>query len=104
MAYEEGLAQRIRDHAAAANSNLLGSGAPQLERSLIYDGLTAKGLAEVDKRARHLGNRMFQELNRVASERDDAETASTAPRYRLTCGVYFYSEPIPDSKESTTKD
>lgn len=97
-------AHNLHDHAAAATANLLGGGAPQLERSLIYDGLTEKGVAEVDKRARHLGNRMLQELNRVASERDDAETASTAPRFRLTCGVYFYSEPIPDSKESAPKD
>jgi len=96
-------AHNLHDHAAAATANLLGSGPPQLERSLIYDGLTEKGVAEVDKRARHLGNRMLQELNRVASERDDAEAASTAPRYRLTCGVFFYSEPIPGSKESTIK-
>ena len=87
-------AHNLHDHAAAATDNLLGSRAPQLERSLMYDGLTEDAIGLVDKRARQLGNRMLQELNRVASERDEAESTNTAPRHRFTCGVYFYSEPV----------
>ena len=86
-------AHNLHDHAAAATDNLLGNRAPQLERSLLYDGLTEEGIALLDKRARQLGNRMLQELNRLASEREEAESKSTAPRHRFTCGVYFYSEP-----------
>ena len=86
-------AHNLHDHAAAATDNLLGHHAPQLERSLIYDGLTEDGIAVIDKRARQLGNRMLQELNRLASEREEAEATSTAPRRRFTCGLYFYSEP-----------
>jgi len=85
-------AHNLHDHAAAATDNLLGSRPPQLERSLIYEGLTEEGIALLDKRARQLGTRMLQELNRLASEREDAETTSTSPRRRFTCGVYFYSE------------
>ncbi len=58
----------------------------------MYDGLTDDGIAVLDKRARQLGNRMLQELNRLASEREEAEVTSTAPRRRFTCGMYFYSE------------
>lgn len=87
-------AHNLHDHAAAATDNLLGSRAPQLERSLIYDGLTEDGIAQLDKRARQLGTRMLQELNRLASEREEAESKSTAPRHRFSCGVYFYSEPV----------
>jgi len=87
------LAHNLHDHAAAATDNLLGRRAPQLERSLMYDGLTEDGITLLDKRARQLGTRMLQDLNRLASERDEAESTSTAPRYRFTCGVYFYSEP-----------
>jgi hypothetical protein len=86
-------AHNLHDHAAAATDNLLGHRAPQLERSLIYDGLTEDGIALLDKRARQLGNRMLQDLNRLASEREAAEATSTAPRRRFTCGLYFYSEP-----------
>jgi hypothetical protein len=86
-------AHNLHDHAAAATDNLLGNGAPQLERSLTYDGLTEGGIALLDARARQLGNRMLQELNRLASAREDAQATSTAPRRRFTCGVYFYSEP-----------
>lgn len=93
-------AHNLHDHAAAATANLMGGRAPHLERSLIYEGLTEQGIDEVDKRARQLGNRMLQELNRAASAREDAEPASADRRYRLTCGVYFYSEPIPDPKDS----
>jgi hypothetical protein len=89
-------AHNLHDHAAAATDNLLGNRAPQLERSLMYDGLTEGGIALLDKRARQLGTRMLRELNRLASEREEAEAASTAPRRRFTCGVYFYSEPAPD--------
>jgi len=86
-------AHNLHDHAAAATDNLLCHRAPQLERSLIYDGLTENGIAVLDKRARQLGNRMLQDLNRLASEREEAEATSTAPRHRFTCGLYFYSEP-----------
>lgn len=85
-------AHNLHDHAAAATDNLLGRRLPQLERSLMYDGLTESAIKVVDKRARQLGNRMLQELNRLASECEDAEASSTAPRRRFTCGVYFYSE------------
>ena len=91
-------AHNLHDHAAAATANMLGGRAPHLERSLIYEGLTEQGIIEIDKRARQLGTRMLQDLNRSATEREDAEPASAGPRYRLTCGVYFYSEPVPDRK------
>jgi hypothetical protein len=97
-------AHNLHDHAAAATDNLLGSRPPQLERSLMYDGLTEEGIKVVDKRARQLGNRMLQELNRLASECEDAAASSTAPRRRFTCGVYFYNDlaeqPGPGPKRS----
>jgi hypothetical protein len=92
-------AHNLHDHAAAATENLLGRRPPQLERSLIYEGLTEAGIGALDKRARRLGTRMLQELNRVATEREVSETGSAEARHRFTCGVYFYSEPL-ESQES----
>jgi hypothetical protein len=96
-------AHNLHDHAAAATDNLLGSRAAQLERSLIYEGLTEDGIKTVDKRARQLGNRMLQELNRLASKCEDDATGSTAPRQRFTCGVYFYSALAEEPKRPPKK-
>jgi hypothetical protein len=87
-------AHNLHDHAAAATDNLLGNRPPQLERSLIYEGLTDAGIDVLNKRARRLGTKMLQELNRAATEREDSEPESPAARHRFTCGVYFYSEPV----------
>jgi hypothetical protein len=86
-------AHNLHDHAAAATDNLLGGRAAQLERSLIYDGLTDAGVDVLDKRARQLGTRMLKELNRLAMEHDAGEAGSPEARRRFTCGVYFYSAP-----------
>ncbi len=95
--YDEKLfffAHNLHDHAAAATANLLGATAPHLERALIYEGLTAEAVTAVDQRARSVGMQMLQDLNRLATERDEAETSVAGARYRLTCGIYFYSEPM----------
>ncbi len=87
-------AHNLHEHAAAATDNLLGARAPQLERSLMYDGLTPASIEHLDKRARQLGTRMLKELNRLASEREASEAGNPEARSRFTCGVYFYSAPV----------
>lgn len=86
-------AHNLHDHAAAATDNLLGGRAPQLERSVLYDGLSEASIDQLDKRARQLGSRMLKELNRLAMEREARDAGSGALQRRFTCGVYFYSEP-----------
>ncbi|MBW6494787.1 MAG: hypothetical protein K0B16_09590 [Burkholderiaceae bacterium] len=87
-------AHNLHEHAAAATNNLLGARAPQLERSLIYEGLTPASVEHLDKRARQLGTRMLKELNRLASEREASEAGNPEARGRFTCGVYFHSAPV----------
>ena len=93
-------AHNLHEHAAAATDNLLGTHAPQLERSLMYDGLTPASVEHLDKRARQLGTRMLKELNRLATEREASEAGDPEARRRFTCGVYFYSAP-PDYKPTS---
>lgn len=95
-------AHNLHDHAAAATDNLLGRRPAQLERSLMYEGLTEAGVAMVEKRARELGTRMLKDLNRLATEAEGKEAGSPEARRRLTCGVYFYSEPA-ENPASTAK-
>jgi len=92
-------AQNLHDHAAAATDNLLQTRAPQFERSLIYEGLSEDATATVDQRARELGMRMLQDLNRLATRLEDKDTSTPGPRSRLTCGIYFYSEPLPERSD-----
>lgn len=86
-------AHHLHDHAAVATDNLLKSRPPQLERSLMYDGLSATSVAQLDQRAHQLGSKVLTELNRMAITLEAADAASAEPRQRFTCGVYFYSEP-----------
>ncbi len=95
----------LHDHAAAATDNLLGHRPAQLERSLSYEGLTEAGVGMVQKRARELGTRLLTTLNRLATERETAEAGEPGPRQRLTCGIYFYSEPTEGpASQAKTKD
>ena len=93
-------AHNLHDHAAAATDNLLGGRPPQLERSLIFDGLSDEDVAVLDRRARQLGTRMLKDLNRLAREREANVAPSPGPPRRLTCGVYFYSEAV-DGAQAT---
>lgn len=87
-------AHNLHDHAAAATDNLLGSRPPQFERSLMYEGLTQASVEHLEKRTLGLGMKMLTELNRVATKREESEVESPEPRRRITCGIYFYSEPV----------
>jgi hypothetical protein len=87
-------AHNLHDHAAAATDNLLGSRPPQFERSLMYSGLTQASVEHVERRAHSLGMKMLTELNRVATTREESEVESPEARRRITCGIYFYSEPV----------
>lgn len=86
------LAHNLHDHAAAATDNLLGGRPAQLERSVYYDGLTEASIKHLDQRARQLGTKLLKNLNRAAMEYEANDAASSEPRKRFTCGIYFYSE------------
>lgn len=87
-------ASHLHDHAAVATNNLLGSRPPQLERSVMYAGMTESSIARLDQRARQLGMKMLKDLNRLAIDLAARDETSAEPRGRFTSGVYFYSEPV----------
>jgi Family of unknown function (DUF6502) len=96
-------AHNLHDHAAAAVGNVLADRPAQLERSLIYEGLTAADVESVQERARELGSRMLKDLNRLATDREAEQSNSREGLRRFTCGVYFYSEPVADPAFTTQK-
>ncbi len=88
-------ANHLHDHAATATANLLGTGVPQLERSVMYEGMSEAAIAKLNRRARQLAATMLEDLNRLAIELDASEAVSIGARQRFTCGVYFHSEAVP---------
>ena len=90
-------AHHLHDHAAAATANLLGRRPAQLERSVMYEGLSEASIDQLHHRARQLGTRMLKELNGLAIALDKSDALGSEPSRRFTSGVYFYSEPT--SKE-----
>lgn len=97
---EEGYAEKmfylghdLHDHAAASVNNVLGTGAPTLERCVHYDGLDADAVAKLKEFATRQGMRALRAVNTRAAEAL-AATLGQAPAKpaRMTFGVYFYDE------------
>lgn len=83
----------LHDHASAAAHNVMGEGAPFLERSVHYDALSETSVAELAKLAEKTGMQAALALNRRANELESRDAETEEPRRRITFGIYFYSAP-----------
>jgi hypothetical protein len=83
----------LRDHAAAAAHNVLGTGEPLLERSVHYDALSEESIGELAALAEKGGMEAVQALNRRAIELEERDAGGTAGKQRFTFGVYFFHAP-----------
>jgi Family of unknown function (DUF6502) len=104
----------LHDHAAAATSNLLGQGAPFLERSVHYDELSSESVAKLRKQAEQVGMRALLAVNQNAMKLETQDTAqsttqgelkdsqTTSPYQRITFGIYFYTEAAPNIPATAT--
>jgi hypothetical protein len=81
----------LHDHASATVSNVLGQAAPFLERSVHYDALTPRSVAELSELAESAGMDAALALNRKALELEKRDAASPEAIRRITFGIYFYS-------------
>lgn len=86
------LGHNVHDHLAAAVHNLLGNGAPFLERSVHYDALGAASVEELAALAERSGMEALKTVNRKAIA-CEARDRKQAPKLRITFGVYFFTEP-----------
>jgi Family of unknown function (DUF6502) len=87
------LGHNVHDHIAAATHNLLGEGAPFMERSVHYDELGERSIAELAELAGRAGMDALNQVNRKAMACEARDREDAAPRRRMTFGVYFYSAP-----------
>jgi uncharacterized protein DUF6502 len=87
------LGHNVHDHLAAAAHNLLAEGKPFLERSVHYDELGERSVAELAELAGRAGMDALNEVNRKAIACEARDRGETASRRRMTFGVYFYTTP-----------
>ena len=93
--------RNLRDHIAAAARNLAGHEAPLLERSVYYDALSEKSVAELAALSEELGMDALRAINRRAMQlqRSDAKVEPDSLR-RMNFGVFFYEEQeAPDAQD-----
>ncbi len=90
----------LQDHAAAACSNLIGNAAPLLERSVHYDALSAASIARLTKQSHDLGMKALLAVNKTALAAEQADASEAGPRQRMTFGIYFYTEAVPEEVQA----
>ena len=81
--------RNLHDHLAAAGHNLGGEGAPLLERSVYYDGLTEGSVAELAALSEKLGMEALQAVNSRALKLQRKDTKRHG-NLRMNFGIYFF--------------
>ncbi|MBG6072479.1 MULTISPECIES: DUF6502 family protein [unclassified Polaromonas] len=89
----------LHDHVAAAAHNLMGVGKPFLERTVHCDELSANSIAALAAQSEQVGMQALLAINKSAMALEAADASDTAPRQRMTFGIYFYAEPAMPGKE-----
>ncbi|MBY0484887.1 DUF6502 family protein [Nitrosomonas sp.] len=84
----------LHDHAAAATNNLLGENQPFFERSAYYDGLSVDSVKILAEQSERLGMKSLLAINKSAMELEKNDALKNDSRYRMTFGIYFFSEPV----------
>jgi hypothetical protein len=84
------LGQNVHDHLDTAVHNVSGQGAPRLERSVFYEGLSPESIAELAELARKHGMEALLEINRHAKQLQERDSALGNGTERMNFGLYFY--------------
>jgi hypothetical protein len=96
--------RNLRDHLAAACSNLGEDEAPFLERSVYYGSLPVDAISELSEFAREAGQEVLVRVNDRARElkrsADESDEEPTDTRRRITFGVYLYDAPAGEGEAS----
>jgi Family of unknown function (DUF6502) len=92
------LGANVGAHLGSAVSNTLGKSPDYLEQSVLGEGLSDRGLAEVEARARDEWRRLFKELGELMMDtmaRDKAQGIEGGRNLRI--GMYTANEPEPET-------
>ncbi|MEQ1815026.1 MAG: DUF6502 family protein [Nitrosomonas sp.] len=94
----------LHDHAAAATNNLLGENQPFFERSAYYDGLSVDSVKVLAEQSERLGMKSLLAINKSAMELEKNDALKNDSRYRMTFGIYFFSEPVETEMPADIKE
>jgi hypothetical protein len=94
----------LHDHVAAAAHNIVGEGAPFLERSVHYDALDGRSIQELAELAERAGMQAALTVNRKAMELEKRDAASKEAKQRITFGIYFFSAPAGEQGGVTSEN
>jgi len=86
-------AHNVGDHLAAASHNLMDKEPPFMERSVHYNALDPASVGGLAALAEETGMKALRAVNRKAMQAEAHDKKKSAPKQRITFGVYFYSEP-----------
>jgi len=96
-------AMNLHDHAAVATRNLLGAGAPGLERAVYYNRLRPASVQALEAAAREEAGRLLETINAraLALQEADSEADSEGGEatMRMRFGVYFHAATEPPDQE-----
>lgn len=84
------LGRNIHDHLAAAARNLQDEGAPTLERSVHYTGLSDDSVRELAAAAERSGMKALLDLNRLALDLAAQDNGKPTATRRINFGLYFF--------------
>jgi hypothetical protein len=102
MAYFFG--RNLHDHLATAVHNMLGEGAPLLERSVNYNNLSPSSVAELLALAQTRGMEVLRELNARALKLQKKDAHHPQAAHRVNVGLYLFTEERkPDENEESDK-
>lgn len=94
------LADNVRDHLAAAVSNVTGEAPKFLEQAIFADSLSEQTVREIDRLAREHWQRTFQALVPQVQALIDAEDrAGRTGAFRARVGMYVFAQRPPEARE-----
>lgn len=93
LAYYYG--RNLHDHMAASSHNLRGQGAPFLERSVCYDGLTAESVKKLNVLSEKIGMEALVEINKQAHLLSEKDAGNKDATQRMNFGLYYYQQGEP---------
>jgi len=102
LAYYYG--RNLGDHIATSTHNLLGAGAPLLERAVYYDKLTPESVEELARISREIGVEALLRINREALRLADADEGKPNANQRMSAGLYYYAGPDEGDKDGDGDD
>lgn len=96
--------KNTRDHISASSHNLLDQKPSYFDRSVYYDQLSEKSIAELAELAEKLGMEALTEMNKQALAKQKKDSSAATANYRMNFGVFNFNEEKKSRKNDEPRD